>query len=216
MKRSVKDSTILKLKVGSAEADPQEVLRQKRLMKGAKRRMMKHKTNIARYRKIIGERAVLHISKDGQPSTIHLGETDVEEYRMKRLKEEAAYMAASRDYNAHREMFEDLVGSNSDGIREILRSERAAVFANRNSGRYTALVMEHLKKGEASGDKTITNLLPLTQTGHRKEFREAIGKFVKVVDPKTSAFFENKPKLYSRVIENLIAELGDMIVRTAQ
>ena len=138
MKKSEKDSTTLRFKVGSAEADPQEVLRQKRLMKGAKRRMMTHKNNTA-ISKIIRERAVLHISKDGKPSTIHLGETEVEEYRMRRYKEQAAYMAASRDYKAHREKYEALVGSNSDGIREILRSERAAVFASRNSGRYTGL-----------------------------------------------------------------------------
>ncbi len=208
MKKRQKDSTALRLKVGSAEADPQEVLRHKRLMKGAKRRMATHNDKADLYRIITKERAVQRISKDGKTLTINLGEPEVYEYRMRRYKEQLAYMAAKRDYEAHRDQYEALVGSNTAELREILQSERATIFASRNARRYAGIVMGHLRKGDANGTSTIQALLPLTGSGHRKEFRSGVQKFVGGVDPETAELFEKKPKLFSRVVERLAVDLN--------
>ena len=99
-----------------------------------------------------------------------LDEPAVYEFRMKRLQEEAKYMAAKRDYDKYRQLYEEHVGESVDALREILSSERATVFAHRNARRYTAVVMEQLKKGEAGGSPIIKSLFPLTESGHRKEF----------------------------------------------
>jgi len=200
----------LNFRIGEASENPKETARRKRRMKGAERRMATHKARLDRYRKIIAERAVESTTREGEHVTKPLAEPEWDEYRMKRLVEEAKYMAAKRDYIAYREMYESRVAANSDALRELLASERATVFANRNARRYTRVVVEKLRKGEAGGSPILKNLSPLTKGGHRKEFRAAVMKFLKDVDPITSELFEKKPKLFSRVIEELAAQIRDM------
>ena len=79
------NENLLKLKIGSATANPNETARRKRKMKGAERRMATHKVRVERYRKIIAERAVQSISKDGGIVTVYISEPEWNEYRMKRL-----------------------------------------------------------------------------------------------------------------------------------
>jgi hypothetical protein len=203
MNKNTRSSSVLNLRIGSAEADPQETRRHKRLMKGARRRITTHKSRIELYRTIIRERAVTHFDVDNNSITVPLAEPEVQEYRMKLLKEKALLMAAKRDFDAHRQMYEDRVGQNADGIRTILKDAREDSYAEKHASSKAIKVMDILKRGKGSAERFAT----LAQPGNRKEFRNEVDQVVRESDAELALVFDKHAKLFGRVIELVVQEL---------
>jgi hypothetical protein len=203
MKNRTKDSSVLMFRLGSAEANPQKVREEKRRMKGAKRRISTHQIRINKYRTIIRERAVKSVDKEKVEKILHLGEPEVEEYRMKLLKEKGLLMAAKRDEDVHRTMYEELVGENTADFRAILKDERDEAFARRFGRTNATKVMGMIKSSEA----TFSRFLNLAEPGSRPKFRSEIKLIVDEADAKLAELFDRKPKLFTRVIEVLVEEL---------
>ena len=203
MKRNTTDSSILNLRIGSAEVDPREISRHKRLMRGASRRITTHKSRIELFRTIIKERAVKRFDVENNVTIVPLAEPEVEEYRMKLLKEKALLMAAKRDFDSHKQMYEDRVGKSAEGIRTILKDGGEENYASKYASSNATKVMEILTRGK----DPMARFVSLAQPGNRKQFRIEVSRVVREADPKLSASFEKHAKLFGRVIEMVVQEL---------
>jgi hypothetical protein len=175
--------------------------RARRRLKGAEERINTHREHRDFYRDVIKRREIIKTKSNGDRITVQLSEFDVEEFRAKKLMEEAHLMQAKLDQNEYQKECESLLGSNTAGILQTLQSGRSTEYARRMGPRTAEKVLDAVKV-----DEGFENLKQKT-SGKRKEFRVILWDLIVKVSPELKKEFEVKPKLFTRVVELLEEQL---------
>ncbi len=175
--------------------------RARRRLKGAESRIETHEDRRDYYREIVNRREIVKIKRNGDRIVIQLSELDVEEYRAKKLMEEALLMQAKHDRDEYKQERDSLLGMNTAGLRQSLQNGRATEYARRMGPKTAEKVLAVVKENEAFGN------LQRSAEGKRKEFRSILWDILVKVSPELKEELEDKPKLYTRVLDILQDQL---------
>ncbi len=175
--------------------------RARRRLKGAESRIETHEDRRDYYREIVNRREIVKIKRNGDRIVIQLSELDVEEYRAKKLMEEALLMQAKHDRDEYKQERDSLLGMNNAGLRQSLQNGRATEYARRMGPKTAEKVLAVVKGNEAFGN------LQRSAEGKRKGFRTILWDIIVKGSPELKEELEDKPKLYTRVLDILQDQL---------
>jgi hypothetical protein len=175
--------------------------RARRRLKGAESRIETHEDRRDYYREIINRREIVKVKRNGERIVLQLTELDVENYRAKKLMEEALLMQAKNDRIEYRTECDSLLGMNTAGLRQTLQNGRATEYARRMGPKTAEKVLVAVK-----GDASFGNL-QLSAEKKRKVFRTILWDIIVKVSPELKEELEDKPKLYTRVLDILQDQL---------
>jgi hypothetical protein len=179
----------------------QRSARARRRLNGAKSRISTHEDRRDYYREVIHRREIVKISPSGERLVIRLSESEVDDYRAKRLMEEALLLQAKHDRDEYQHECDTLLGMTTSNLRQSLKNARATEYARRMGPRTAEATLNAIK-----GDPAFP-MLRRTALGERKGFRSALWNLVVKVNPDLKEEFEGKPKLFTRVVEILHDQL---------
>lgn len=188
-------------KANAAMSPAQRRDRARRRLKGAESRIETHEDRRDYYREIINRREIVKVKRNGERIVIQLSELDVEEYRAKKLMEEALLMQAKNDRNEYKAECDSLLGMNTAGLRQSLQNGRATEYARRMGPKTAEKVLVTVKGDEAFGN------LQRSAEGKRKVFRTILWDIIVKVSPELKEELEDKPKLFTRVLDILQDQL---------
>lgn len=175
--------------------------RARRRLNGADSRIDTHENRRDYYRDIINRREIVKVKPNGDRIVIRLSELEVEEFRAKRLMEDAHILQAKHDRAQYQRECDTLLGMTTSNLRQSLKNARATEYARRMGPKTSEAVLNAIK-----GDPSFPEIR-LIALGERKEFRTALWNLVVKVSPELKEEFEGKPKLFTRVVEILHDEI---------
>jgi hypothetical protein len=188
-------------KANAAMSPAQRRDRARRRLKGAESRIETHEDRRDYYREIINRREIVKVKRNGDRIVLQLSELDVENYRAKKLMEEALLMQAKNDRIEYRTECDSLLGMNTAGLRQTLQNGRATEYARRMGPKTAEKVLAVVKENKAFGN------LQHSAKGKRKVFRSILWDIIVNVSPELKEELEDKPKLYTRVLDILQDQL---------
>lgn len=179
----------------------QKRARARRKMKGAEKRIATHEDRRDNYRDIINRREITKTNSKGDLIHVPLSEVDVQEYRAKKLMEEALIMKSKNQFDSHKSEYELILGSTNASLIQALQTGRSTEYARRMGPKTAEKVLEVVKVNKGFAD------LKKKASGKRKEFRIALWNLVEKANAELKTEFEAKPKLFTRVVEILEEQL---------
>lgn len=186
----VSSEDLKNLRIGESSEVPVKVVAYlKRRMNGAAARVASLKNQLGEYRQRIRNR-----------SALSLVSSDVDDIRVKKLRDQAELIKAKEEYQMFKQFYEEALEANSVPFKHKIVAARENAFADRMAPSQSKSVIEVLSAASTNGKAADIQQLKEIASGPRDAFREKFIELIQTLDMDLYVELYSRPKLLTKVI----------------